>query len=239
MNNLELYNKVREVPKEAQKPFDNGRFKGTDINPMWRIKTLTEQFGACGIGWYYEITDKWTETVENAQDVMCFVTINLYIKDGDGWSKPISGIGGSKIADMTRKGLYIDDEGFKKASTDAISVACKNLGIGADIYWGDDSDKYIDPKKESFEPNEKPASTSNSKASTVSNKNEQTDALSKEIAKYAKEHGMTMAEIAKDYQLNNKTATAERLQEVLNDLRSGEQTSMMDDFAAIDEEVPF
>ena len=239
MDNLELYNKVRNVPKEAQKPFNNGRFSGTDINPMWRIKTLTEQFGACGVGWYYEITDKWVEKVASAQDVMCFVTINLYIKVDGEWSKPISGIGGSKVADMTKKGLYIDDEGFKKASTDAISVACKNLGIGADVYWDKDSDKYIDPKKENYEPNAKPASTSNSNVSTVSNKNEQTDVLSKEIAKYAKEHGMTMAEIAKDYQLNNKTATAERLKEVLDDLKSGEQASMSDEFAAIDEEVPF
>ena len=33
----------------------------TDINPVWRMKTLTEQYGPCGIGWYYEITDRWTE----------------------------------------------------------------------------------------------------------------------------------------------------------------------------------
>ena len=33
MANLDLYNKVREVPKEAQKSFNNGRFSGTDINP--------------------------------------------------------------------------------------------------------------------------------------------------------------------------------------------------------------
>ena len=59
MDNLKIYNAVREVPKEAQKSIGGGRLKGmTDINPMWRIKTLTEQFGACGIGWYYEITDK-------------------------------------------------------------------------------------------------------------------------------------------------------------------------------------
>ena len=57
-DNLELYNKVRSVPKEAQKPIQAGRLKGmTDINPMWRIKTLTEQFGACGKGWYFDITE--------------------------------------------------------------------------------------------------------------------------------------------------------------------------------------
>ena len=39
--NMSLYNRVRQVPEEAKKPFDTGRFKGTDINPMWRIKVLT------------------------------------------------------------------------------------------------------------------------------------------------------------------------------------------------------
>ncbi|WP_254555280.1 hypothetical protein, partial [Salmonella enterica] len=36
-----------------------GRLKGmTDINPMWRIKALTEQFGPCGIGWKVEVIEK-------------------------------------------------------------------------------------------------------------------------------------------------------------------------------------
>ena len=57
-NNLEIYNKVRQVPESAQKTIKGGRLKGmTDINPMWRIKTLTDLFGPCGIGWYYEVKD--------------------------------------------------------------------------------------------------------------------------------------------------------------------------------------
>ena len=56
--NMSLYNRVRQVPDEAKKPFDTGRFKGTDINPMWRIKALTEHFGPCGIGWRIEVVDK-------------------------------------------------------------------------------------------------------------------------------------------------------------------------------------
>lgn len=85
----------------------------------------------------------------------------------------------------------------------------------------------------------KSKSTSNSKASTVSNRNEQTDKLTAQIKKYADEHGMTMREIAKDYGLTNSNATEEKLKEVLADLTSEKQASMADDFAAIDEEVPF
>ena len=61
-NNMELYNKFGTTPKNAQKPIAAGRLKGmTDINPMFRIKALTEQFGPVGFGWYYEITNKWLE----------------------------------------------------------------------------------------------------------------------------------------------------------------------------------
>ena len=95
--NLGLYNKVRQVPIEAKKPIQGGRLKGmTDINPMWRIKTLTEQFGPCGKGWYYEITNK--EIVEGANgEKVAFLDLNLYVNYGDGhgeeWSKPIPGTG--------------------------------------------------------------------------------------------------------------------------------------------------
>ena len=50
--NLELYKAFRSVPENAQRAITGGRLKGkTEINPMGRIKALTEVFGPCGIGW--------------------------------------------------------------------------------------------------------------------------------------------------------------------------------------------
>lgn len=141
-DNLTLYNAVRVVPAEAQKAIGGGRLKGmTDINPMWRIKVLTEQFGICGIGWKYEITNQRLEP-GGGEQIAAFVDINLYCKQGDGWSEPIPGTGGSMFVVKESKGLYTDDECFKKALTDALSVACKALGVGADIYWNKDKTKY-------------------------------------------------------------------------------------------------
>ena len=138
---MEIYEKVRQVPQEAKKTIGAGRLKGmTDINPMWRIKTLTEQFGVCGIGWYYECTNQWIEEV-GEERVAC-VNINLYIKANGEWSKPIFGTGGSKLSTVERSGVYVSDECYKMATTDAISVACKNLGMGADVYWDKDRTKY-------------------------------------------------------------------------------------------------
>ena len=93
--NLDLYNALRVVPENARKEIKAGRLKGmTDINPMFRIKSLTEQFGICGFGWYYEITNQWLE--QGADGVIsAFVNINLYVKYNGEWSKPIVGTGGS------------------------------------------------------------------------------------------------------------------------------------------------
>lgn len=152
MGNLDLYNKVRIVPKEAQKSISGGRLKGmTDINPMWRIKTLTEEFGVCGIGWKYEIVNKWIETAMAKDEITANVEINLYIKVDGEWSEPIPGVGGSMLVASEKNGLYVNDECYKMALTDALSVACKALGMGADIYWNKDNTKYNDSKKDNLE----------------------------------------------------------------------------------------
>ena len=146
MNNLDIYEAARSVPNEATKPFNNGSFSGTDINPMWRIKKLTELFGACGIGWYYEVISERAE--EHHDTTMAIVDLNLYIKVDGEWSKPIYGTGGNQLVKTTKNGKKASDEGYKMALTDALSVACKALGIGADIYWVKDKTKYTDPGDE-------------------------------------------------------------------------------------------
>lgn len=142
MDNLELYEKVRAVPQSAIRPIEAGRLKGkSDINPMWRIKTLTEQFGPCGKGWRPEIVRQWTEAGANGE-IAAFVEIKLHLKYDDKWEEPISATGGSSFVAKETKGLYTSDECFKMAYTDALSVACKMLGIGADVYWDKDRTKY-------------------------------------------------------------------------------------------------
>lgn len=143
--NIELYNRVREVPKEAQRPIQAGRLKGkTDINPMWRIQTLTKEFGPCGIGWYTEIANRWTEDIGGERAV--YLEVHLFVKDGDGWSAKIVGFGGAMIAAKEKAGLFVDDDALKKAYTDALSQCCRSLGIGADIYWEADVSKYQQEK---------------------------------------------------------------------------------------------
>lgn len=145
MGNMDIYNAVSAVPDSAQKRIISGRLNGmTDINHMWRIRELTELFGPCGIGWKYKIVREWLETASTGE-VGAFVDIELQYKitpDAD-WSEPIPGTGGSKfVAAEKGNNLRASDECYKMALTDAISVACKALGFGADIYWASGRTKY-------------------------------------------------------------------------------------------------
>lgn len=140
MNNLEYYNRLKVVPTEALRIIQSGRLKGkSDINPMWRIKTMTENFGICGIGWKYVITKQWTETF--GSEVKAYCNIDLFIKVNGEWSDAIQGTGGSSEVTMERNGTYVSDECYKMALTDALSVAMKALGVAADVYF--EKGKYL------------------------------------------------------------------------------------------------
>lgn len=155
MGNMDIYNAVSTVPDSAQKRITGGRLNGmTDINPMWRIRELTELFGPCGIGWKYKIVREWLETASTGE-VGAFVDIELQYRitpDAE-WSEPIPGTGGSKfVAAEKGSNLRASDECYKMALTDAISVACKALGFGADIYWEARRTKYnTDPPEQDEE----------------------------------------------------------------------------------------
>ena len=151
---LKIYIMIKSVTDEAQRKIAGGRLSGmTDIKPMWRIEKLTEVFGPCGLGWYTTTTKK--EIIGGAnEEKIATVDINLFVNykkpfnlGDDLWSKPIEGSGGSSFISNEKNGLYTSDECFKMAYTDALSVACKSLGMGAEIYWGDS--KYA--KKETVE----------------------------------------------------------------------------------------
>ena len=147
MENMKIWDAVKQPPPEALREIQAGRLKGkTDINPQWRYQVMTEQFGMCGIGWKYEV-EVWNEPTTSDQ-TFAFAKIQLFIKVNDEWSEPIPGIGGSMLVTKETAGLHASDEGYKMAITDALSVAMKMLGVGANIYAGLSGSKYQpEPKK--------------------------------------------------------------------------------------------
>jgi hypothetical protein len=166
--NLKVWNELKAVPAAAKKKILGGRLKGmTDIKPQWRLKMMTEQFGPIGIGWYYEPVERWTESY--GTEISVHIRLNVYVKVDGEWSKPISGTGGSmlianeKIYD-NEKNLYDthfkpyhSDEAYKMATTDALSVAMKQLGVAADVYMGLSDSKYDKPEDNSTKPPQEPS----------------------------------------------------------------------------------
>ena len=158
MKNMELYDRVKSVPEDAQKTIGAGRLKGmTDINPMWRIEVLTREFGACGKGWKVEDVF-FSETGYNEESVMkCELKLYYFDQAFGDWSAPVFGVGAAKSRIKEKGGIYIDEKTIKKAYTDALSVACKALGIGAEIYRYGKSAGSKYEREEKVEEDERPA----------------------------------------------------------------------------------
>jgi len=146
MKGIERYKEKAAPPEQAKKQISGGRLKGmTDIKPQWRMQALTEQYGLCGFGWYYEVITK--DIIAGSGDEQIgIVDINLFVKVDDEWSKPIFGTGGSSFTTKEKFGVHTSDEVFKMALTDAISVAAKSIGIASDVYLGYSDSKYYAPK---------------------------------------------------------------------------------------------
>lgn len=157
-DNLRFYNQGCEVPADALKEIRAGRLKGmSDVNPMWRMKRMTEIFGPCGFGWKYTIDRQWIEVY--GEEVKCFCNVSLYVRDPETkeWSDAIPGNGGSAIVSKESKGAYINDEGYKMALTDALSIAMKPLGIGANIWYGSKAKGHNESKYEQYTYSQEPS----------------------------------------------------------------------------------
>ncbi|MFW6333384.1 MAG: hypothetical protein ACOC23_08805 [Thermodesulfobacteriota bacterium] len=156
--NVKIWNQLRTPPGWALRKKTDGRLKGkSDISPLWRMQALTEVFGPCGFGWRYEIVRIWSEP-GHTDVIFAHAHINLFVKIGEEWSAPIPGIGGNQLVKQENRGPYANDEGYKMAITDALSVAMKALGVAADIYAGAaDSMKYTAPPRQAPQQPETPA----------------------------------------------------------------------------------
>lgn len=120
-----------------------GGFGGTDINPQWRMRRMTEQFGPVGVGWGYEVKRTWREDFGNIPFVFAEVVLWYYPSDADETPAQTGPqIGGT---DASRA----SDEAYKMAITDGLGKCMAQIGLAADVYLGEFDTKY------SREPNTK------------------------------------------------------------------------------------
>ena len=144
MNMNEKFKLMARPPKEALNTIQFGKLKGkSDINPQWRIEALTEVFGLCGVGWYYEILAVDYQDVVETGERMVYITIGIHVRQEDGtWSAPVIGIGGDFTIVRDKNGIHGNDEAFQMALTDALGKAAQCVGIANDIYRGKYDSKY-------------------------------------------------------------------------------------------------
>ena len=137
MGNMEIYNALKTPPQDALNTISFGALKGkSDISPQWRYEALTEQFGPCGTGWAFTVNKWWTQPVEATGEIMVYVEISLFIRDGEKWGAAIPGWGGDFLIKKDKNGIRGNDEAMKMAVTDALGTAAKMIGVAADVYRG-------------------------------------------------------------------------------------------------------
>lgn len=143
-NNLSVWNKVSQAPSHFLKEIKFGYLKGkSDISPQWRLMAMTQAYGQVGHGWTYRIVRLWSEAAADG-NVMAFAEVAVKTKVDGEWGEEFWGIGGSTIVDKNKNGIQANDEGYKKATTDALGVAFKAVGVAADVYLGNfDGSKYL------------------------------------------------------------------------------------------------
>lgn len=146
--NLTLWNSLKRTDPKATKPFQRaGGFRGTQIDPTWRLQTMTEAFGPVGQGWGYEQAE-WT-VVER----MVFVCVKVWYRD------PASGViawtgpqwGGTELVRRRRDGSEEpNDEAFKMSITDAVGKCLVQIGLAADVHMGQFDDSKYREESEAF-----------------------------------------------------------------------------------------
>ena len=134
-DNMELWNKVFETDPAYTKPVTFGR-KFTAIDPMYQIRSATEQFGVAGKGWGWKVNQ-----VQFLPNDTVAVLVELWAGSPDNF-----------VQQWGQCGLYtnndksIDDKDcMKKATTDGITKCLSYLGFNADVFMGRfDDNKYVE-----------------------------------------------------------------------------------------------
>ncbi len=149
MGNTDLWDRLGKTDPKHTKQFSRaGGFKGTAIKPMFSFRRMTEEFGACGVGW--GVNEPTFQVVHSGDEALVYCTVSVWHTARE---NIVFGVGGDKVAGKNRNGTFTDDEAFKKAFTDAVTNALKLIGVGADVHMGlfDDS-KYLASLKETAQP---------------------------------------------------------------------------------------
>mgnify|MGYP003152201230 CR=1 FL=1 len=133
-NKMWLWKAVERTNPKYTKQVGFGR-KFTSINAQSQIMTATEQLGSMGYGWGVE-----NERFEMVCDGLLGYQAKLWYKIGD----TICSYDINSSINTHNKSGKLDDECYKKVSTDALTKGLSKLGFNADIFLGLwDDNRYV------------------------------------------------------------------------------------------------
>lgn len=151
--NLDFWEKVCQTDEKFTQSFTNARGVNlTAIDPMYRIRTLTEQFGPCGIGW--GVRNEKFDTVhfppeKSHYDLLTYHAEFWYLLEGDIHIIPIASDVPFFEYDGVNQKWYRTQDPVKSVKTDALTKGISWLGFQADTYMGRfDAHPAGDEKKE-------------------------------------------------------------------------------------------
>ena len=140
-NNLLFWESVQTTDPNFTKEVGFGR-KFTSINAQYQIREVTRAFGRMGQGWGIS-----HEHFFMACDGLLAYQATFWYMDGDNKCEYTIN---SSIATHNGKGK-LDDECFKKVSTDALTKGISKLGFNSDIFLGMwDDNRYVNQVRETF-----------------------------------------------------------------------------------------
>jgi hypothetical protein len=151
--NLALWRLNETTDPAHTKPVRIGKDM-TAIDTYYQIKRATETFGPIGTGWGWNLEEEVVEgTSKEGRPVSvakCKVTV-WYVPPGGNPEERC--YVGPVIAcnQLVTSSGYVDDEAFKKATSDGITKSLSYLGFSADIFMGlYDDMKYVSRLKDEF-----------------------------------------------------------------------------------------
>ncbi|WP_199235166.1 hypothetical protein [Azospirillum sp. TSA6c] len=160
--NTALWDRLKRTDPKATKPFTkSGGFRGTQIDPTYRLQLMTEVLGPVGQGWGYVEDD-----LKISHD-MAFSKVRVwYVPDGasaaqwpEGWRETYPANarwtgpqwGGTEMMPERSGKAKPTDECLKMSITDALGKCLLQLGLAADVYMGQfDDSKYREESEAIF-----------------------------------------------------------------------------------------
>ena len=144
---MKLWNAVEKTNPKYTKQVGFGR-KFTSINAQYQVMCATEQFGAFGKGWGIK-NEFFTPIIEG----LIGYTATLWWKAEDMTELSLDCYSfeiNSSIATHSKAGK-LDDECYKKVSTDAMTKGLSKLGFNADVFLGQyDDNRYVAQMEKEF-----------------------------------------------------------------------------------------